>query len=121
MFLLKGVLKVCSKFPGENLCQSAISIKLQNKFIEITLGHWCSPGNLLHIFRALFSKNNSGGMLLQRHLCKVVVTTVWLYEGRISKQRLWSCFENKFNKELSSVNHVQITKHEIEINLNLIN
>ena len=36
--LLEGVLKICSKFTGEQPCQSAISIKLQ---IEITLRDGC--------------------------------------------------------------------------------
>ena len=47
----KTVLKICGKFTGEQLCKSAISIKLQSGFIEITLRHACSPVNLLHIFR----------------------------------------------------------------------
>ena len=34
---------------------------MQNKFIEITLQHGCSPVNLLHIFRTAFSKNTSRG------------------------------------------------------------
>ena len=33
-------------------------------FIEITLRYGCSPVNLLHIFRAPFSKNTSGWLLL---------------------------------------------------------
>ena len=36
MILIKGVLKICSKFTGEHPCQSAISIKLRRNFIEIT-------------------------------------------------------------------------------------
>ena len=32
---------------------------LFNNFIEITLGHGCSPVNLLHIFRTSFLKNTS--------------------------------------------------------------
>ena len=35
-----------------------------SKFIEITLGHGCSPVNLLHIFRIPFPKNTSGRLLL---------------------------------------------------------
>ena len=31
---------------------------------EIALWHWCSPGNLLHIFRTPFPKNTSRGHLL---------------------------------------------------------
>ena len=43
---------------------SAISIKLQNNFIEITLRHGCSPVSLLDIFRTPFLKNTSGLLLL---------------------------------------------------------
>ena len=64
MFLGKGVLKICSKFTGEYLCRSVISIKLLSNFIEITLRHRCSPVNLLHIFRIPFPKNTSERMLL---------------------------------------------------------
>ena len=46
----KGVLQICSKFAGEHTCQSAISIMLQSI--------------LLHIFRTLFCKNTSEGLLL---------------------------------------------------------
>ena len=64
VFLGKGVLKICGKFTGEHPCRSAISIKLQSNFIEITLRHGCSPVNLLHIFRTPFSKNTFGRLLL---------------------------------------------------------
>ena len=64
MFLGKGALKICSKFTEEHPCRSAISIKLQSNFIEITLWHGCSPINLLHIFRTPFPKNTSEGLLL---------------------------------------------------------
>ena len=60
----KGVLKICIKFIGEDPCRIVISIKLQSNFIKITLQHWCSPVNLLHIFRTPFSQNTSGGILL---------------------------------------------------------
>ena len=52
----KGVLKICSKFTGEDPCGSAVPVKLLCKFIEITLLHGCSPVNLLHIFRTAFLK-----------------------------------------------------------------
>ena len=32
LFLVRGVLKICSKFTGEHPCQSVISIKLQSNF-----------------------------------------------------------------------------------------
>ena len=64
VFLGKVVLKICSKFTGEHPCQSAVSIKLQSNFIEITLRHGCSPVNLLHIFRTPFLKNASEWLLV---------------------------------------------------------
>ena len=64
-----GVLiKKCSestlKFTGEQPCRSVISIKLQSNYNEITLRHGCSPVKLLYFFRALFSKDTYGGLLL---------------------------------------------------------
>ena len=56
--LVKGNLKICSKFTGEHPCRS--------NFIEITLRHRCSPVNLLHIFRTTFTKNTFGLLLLER-------------------------------------------------------
>ena len=38
--------------------------KVQNNFFEIILRHWCSPVNLLLIFRIPFPKNTSEGLLL---------------------------------------------------------
>ena len=49
MFLVKGVLKICSKFTGDLPCN----------FIEITLRHGYSIVNLLHIFGTLFTKKTS--------------------------------------------------------------
>ena len=54
VFLGKHVLKVCSKFTGNNPCRSVISIKLLCNFTEITLRNEGSPGDLLHIFRTPF-------------------------------------------------------------------
>ena len=64
VFLGKGVLKIWSKFTGEHPYWSVISIKLQSKFIVITLQHGCSPVNLLHIFRTRFLKNTSWRLLV---------------------------------------------------------
>ena len=44
-------------------CRNVISITLLCNFIEVTLQHWCSLVNLLHIFRTSFHKNNYGGLL----------------------------------------------------------
>ena len=64
VFLVKGVLKICSKFTGENLCRSVILIKLLCNFIEIAFRHGCSPVSLLHILRSTFLKNTSERLLL---------------------------------------------------------
>ena len=55
MFLGKSVLKIYSKFTGEYSCQTAISIKLQSNFIEITFWHGCSPFKLAVYFEDTFS------------------------------------------------------------------
>ena len=51
MFLVKGALKICSKFTGEHPCRSVISIKLK--------------GVLKHIFITPFTKNTSEQLLLK--------------------------------------------------------
>ena len=61
VFLRKGVLKLCSKFTGEQPCNSVISIKFQSNFIEIALRHGCSLVIFLHIFRTPFPKNTLDG------------------------------------------------------------
>ena len=50
MFLVKGGLKISSKFTGENPCWNVISTKLQSNFIEITLRQGCSPVNFQNTF-----------------------------------------------------------------------
>ena len=75
VFLEKGVLKICSKFTGKRPCQSAVSIKFLCKFIEIALWHWCSPVNLLHIFRTPFLKNTTGRLFLETF----VTYFIWKY------------------------------------------
>ena len=64
VFLGKGVLKICGKFTGEHPCRSVISIKLLCNFVEIKPRYGCSPVNFMPIFRAPFSKNIYGGLLL---------------------------------------------------------
>ena len=56
VFLVKGVLKICSKFTREHPYRSVISTMLRN--------NGCSPVNLLHIFRIPFTKITSGWLLL---------------------------------------------------------
>ena len=81
VLLGKGVLKICSKFTGEHPCQNAISIKLQNNFIEIALWHGCSPVNLLYIFRTPFLKTTSEWLLLEFCLTVVVNPVSLIYDG----------------------------------------
>ena len=50
VFLVKGVLNICSKFTGDHSYQSIISIK-------ITLPHGYSPANLLHFLYESWSRN----------------------------------------------------------------
>ena len=69
--LIKGVLKICSKFTGEHSCRSAISIKLPSNSNEITLRHGCSPVNLLHIFSTPFSKTTMEGCSWLLHNLKL--------------------------------------------------
>ena len=74
-FLIKGVLKICSKFTGEHPYRSA---KLQSNFIEITFQHGCSPVNLLHIFRIPFLKNTFPWLLKDKVNLKIYDVTAWL-------------------------------------------
>ena len=53
LFLQRGVLKICCKYTGKHPCGS------------VALLHGCAAVNLLHIFKTLFYKNTSGGMLLK--------------------------------------------------------
>ena len=63
VFFVEGVLKICSKFTGEDPCQNVISTKLLCNFIELTLRHGCFAVNMLLIFRTPFYKNTYGGLL----------------------------------------------------------
>ena len=65
LFLEKGVLKICNKFTGEQLCCSVISIKLLSTLLKSYFGMGV---NLLHIFRTPFPKNTSGGLPLSKNV-----------------------------------------------------
>ena len=58
---------------GVNPCQSAISIMLQSKFIEITLWHGCSAINLLLICRTPLPENASSWERLWRAAAETLV------------------------------------------------
>ena len=72
VFSGKVVLKVWSKFTGENPCRRVISIKLQSNFIKITLRHGCLPVTLLQIFTTPFLKNTCGRLLLEQNRLPVL-------------------------------------------------
>ena len=49
----KGILKICSKFTGENICRNMI------------FRYGCFLVNLLRIFRTPFTRNKSGRLFLK--------------------------------------------------------
>ena len=63
--LEESVLRISCEFLGASLYVGVILIKLQNGFAEITLLHCCSPVGLVHVCRASFLENTSGGLLLK--------------------------------------------------------
>ena len=108
MFLGKGVLKICSKFTREHPWRSVISLKLQNNFNEITLWHGCSSVNLLHIFIALFSKNNSEGLLLKWMSFEELILSHPFFSNIMKYTRklaLFSWKNNCVNIVLKKTNH----------------
>ena len=64
-FLGKGVLKIYSNFTGEYPRRSAIcKVGSARQFYWNHTSTWCSPVNLLHIFRTPFTKKIFEGLLL---------------------------------------------------------
>ena len=59
-----------------------------NSFIEIAFSHWCSPVNLLHIFRILFPKNTSGRLLL--HDLRFFSCTLSKPRDMLKSEQKWS-------------------------------
>ena len=94
------VFYISSKFTGEDLCRSVISIKFLCKFIEITLQHGCLHVNLMHIFRTSYPQNTSGWLLLNVQLDASQNTTtgvtmrqkllqkIYVYEQWIESDRM---------------------------------
>ena len=99
-----------SIFTEEQLCRSAISIKLQSNFIEIALRRGCSPVDLLHIFRTRFYKNTYGGMLLKSESKRKKL--YWAVEF-VAPIVLWNCSGIKKNSLLMCKN--LITKTDMYI------
>ena len=106
VFLVKGVLKICSKFAGELSCRIVIY------FIEITLQHGCSPVKLLHIFRTPFIKNTSGWLLFQcvYEVHSLLVTRVydnncWNTRNKLLPVRSKRCKEKKGKNKKRQLQH----------------
>ena len=103
VFLGKDVLKICSNITGEHPGQSAIQIKLQDSFTEITLQHECSPVNLLHNFRTPFLRTLLEGCFCIFHICWVS-TAVALVKNVLllvtTGKALGCSLPNVFNKSL---------------------
>ena len=53
--------------------------KVASKFIEISLWHGCCPVSLLHIFRAPFPKDISGGLLLSKWSSLIYLSLLMSY------------------------------------------
>ena len=77
--------------------------KVTSDFIEIALRHGCSPVYLLHIYRAPFPKNISGGLLLnlahdvfQRLLRNLVQL---FFKTNCCWKKLWQFFFSLWNKD----------------------
>ena len=103
VLLVKGVLKICSKFTGEQPCRSVISIKLLCNFIKIIPRHGCSPLNLLHIFRTPFTKNTSERLFLTSRKTLLIIqayadlTADWNWSNRWPKLVLAGLTEKEIN------------------------
>ena len=91
--------KKCRSSLSEHPCRSVISISLRSNFTEISHRHWCSAVNVLHIFRTHFSKNISGGMLLQ-----VKKNGTWL-RNNDRNSRVSIFFLNCFSLLINSLSH----------------
>ena len=107
------MVKICSKVTRKNPCQSVISIKLQNIFIEITLWHGSCPVTLLHIFRTPFPKNTSGGRFLVFFPKQLILSESTINIFQINKYFYipqLMCFKSSINI-FQFVNFFQIDKY----------
>ena len=96
VFLVKGALKISSKFTGEHPCRSVVLKKLQSNFIEIPLPHGCCPVNLLHIFRTPFTTNTSVWLLLNIFFF-VLSYHYYFHYAVIKSQNIIFLVNNKIN------------------------
>ena len=89
-----------------------ISIKLQSKFIEVTLRYGCSLVNLLHVFRTPFTKNTSERLLLLIVLFCLLVKNLMKFRNTLSI--IIQSFYNSFESSTTPTNtprefHVETT------------
>ena len=83
-----------------------ISIKLQSKFIEVTLRYGCSFVNLMHVFRTPFTKNTSERLLLLIVLFCLLVKNLMKFRNTLSIiiQSFYNSFESSTTLQTHHVN-----------------
>ena len=77
-FLVKGVLKICSKFTENTHADVWFQIR-----------HGCSPVNFLHIFRTPFSRNTFGWLRLLLQKISLGVLKVQIVATINFRQKQW--------------------------------
>ena len=60
----------------QQICRSAISLKLQSNFIEITLRHGCSAVKLLNIFKTSFPEKPLNGCF---YFLFFIFFSIWIF------------------------------------------
>ena len=100
----------CALF-AKKIC---VNFNMHSNSIEITLWHECSPVNLLHILRTLFTNNTSGRLLLF-----LLYSAFWkkgIAKSNNEERDYFSQFQRKFNSRL-----IQKLKDSRKRNVNIKN
>ena len=98
VFLVNSVLKICTKFTGENPWRSVNSVQL-SKILKRHPSCCFSPVNLPHIFRTPFSKDTSVWLLLfdqDSNLANFIFNLILLIWNAIST------FTNLLNNDVAT-------------------
>ena len=94
-WILSRYPKVIQKQPPRGVPKKRCSENMQQIYrrtpmqkCDLQLRHGCSPVNLLHVFRTLFTKNTSGGLLL------AILNSIseWLLLSLQTWEKIWSKF-----------------------------
>ena len=90
--------------------------KIASNFIESTLRYDCSFVNLLHIFRTIFLKNTSGGLLLDIPMTKWEMCTQFLTKFTNLRILQNHSFLSLLLKNLTSLLlfSISFSKHELQ-------